>query len=230
MLAQCKVAVLPMYFQPDHKSEMVSQMLYGETCDVLERTDAHSLIKTHFDQTEGWVENFELQTISELPKQWVLRKNYQILSDENQKQILLSIGSEWSEDADHDEVQKSLSETALGFLNVPFISGGRSFFGIDASALVQLVFKVHGHPLPRFAGAQSEGGEALAFIWEAEAGDLAFFDDENGEISHVGIMLNNEEVLHAFGKVRIDLCDSTGIFNKNLNKYTHKLRFIKRVL
>ena len=107
---------------------------------------------------------------------------------------------------------------------------GRSFFGIDCSGFTQLVFKVHGIKLPRDAYQQAEVGNVLDFVEESEPGDLAFFENEVGKISHVGIMLEDQKIIHAYGKVRIDLLDSTGIFNKDLGKHTHKLRFVKRIL
>ena len=69
----------------------------------------------------------------------------------------------------------------------------------------------------------------MSFVEESKPGDLAFFENEAGEISHVGMMLNHQEIIHAYGKVRIDLLDSTGIFNRELNKHTHKLRFLRSI-
>ena len=74
-----------------------------------------------------------------------------------------------------------------------------------------------------------EIGEVLSFVEESKPGDLAFFENEDGHICHVGIMVNHQEIIHAFGKVRIDSLDSTGIFNKDLKKHTHKLRFLRSI-
>jgi cell wall-associated NlpC family hydrolase len=106
----------------------------------------------------------------------------------------------------------------------------QSFFGIDCSGFVQLVYKIHGIFLPRESHQQAEIGEVLSFVEESKPGDLAFFENLEGQISHVGIMLEDQKIIHAFGKVRIDSLDSTGIFNKELNKHTHKLRFLRRVV
>ena len=84
--------------------------------------------------------------------------------------------------------------------------------------------------LPRDAWQQAELGEDLAFAGEALPGDLAFFDNAEGRIIHVGIMLDDQRILHAHGKVRIDQLDSSGIYNAELKKHTHRLRFIKRIL
>ena len=107
--------------------------------------------------------------------------------------------------------------------------GGKSFFGVDCSGFTQLVLKVHDIKYPRDAYQQGKVGEPLSFIEEAQP-DLAFFENSEGRIIHVGFMLENNQIIHAHGKVRIDTLDSSGIFNKELNKHTHKLRFIRNIL
>ena len=102
--------------------------------------------------------------------------------------------------------------------------------GIDCSGFTQLVYKINGIKLPRDASQQVEIGTPLNFVEEAEAGDLAFFDNEEGKITHVGILLDNERIIHASGCVKIDKFDHYGIFNSNTKKYSHTLRVIKKVI
>jgi cell wall-associated NlpC family hydrolase len=152
----------------------------------------------------------------------------------NDGKTLLSIGSEVefpvvASRRSHD-VRESIALTAREFLNVPYLWGGKSFFAVDCSGFTQLVYKVHNVKLPRDASQQVEVGESLTFVEESQPGDLAFFENDEGRIVHVGIMLENQKIIHASGKVRIDTLDSTGIFNKEMNKHTHKLRVIKSVL
>ena len=113
---------------------------------------------------------------------------------------------------------------------MPYLWGGKSTFGIDCSGLTQQVYKLGGYELPRDAYQQAELGEVLSFVEEAEPGDLAFFDNADGKIIHVGIILGDYKIIHAHGKVRIDPFDSNGIFNTDSQKYSHKLRFIKKVI
>jgi len=116
------------------------------------------------------------------------------------------------------------------YLNAPYLWGGRSPFGIDCSGFTQVIYKLNGFKLPRDASQQATIGETLSFIEESESGDLAFFDNEEGNIIHVGIMLENNNIIHASGKVRIDKIDHQGIFNSETNTYSHRLRLIKKIL
>jgi len=120
-------------------------------------------------------------------------------------------------------------ENALLLLNAPYLWGGRSPLGIDCSGFTQLVYRMSGFNLLRDASQQATQGEVLSFIEEAEQGDLAFFDNSEGAITHVGIIMNDNYIIHAHGKVRIDRLDQSGIFNVEKHQHTHKLRMIKKV-
>ena len=122
-----------------------------------------------------------------------------------------------------------LVENALMYLNAPYLWGGRSPLGIDCSGFTQMVYRLQGVDLPRDAYQQAEVGTTLSFVEESEAGDLAFFDNNEERITHVGIILENNHIIHASGKVRIDRIDQQGIFKKELGTHTHKLRLIKSI-
>ena len=125
--------------------------------------------------------------------------------------------------------KKQFKTTALKYLNAPFLLGGKSPFGIDNSGFVQMVYKLSGVFLKRNSSQQAQQGELINFINESQLGDLAFFENEEGGIIHVGIILDNEHIIHAFGKVRIDKIDHNGIFNEQEKRYSHKLRLLKRI-
>ena len=124
----------------------------------------------------------------------------------------------------------NLINTALLYLNTPYLWGGKTPFGIDCSGFTQMVYKLNGYRLKRDASQQVEQGEALSFIEASEPGDLAFFDNTEGDIIHVGIIMKDNYILHSHGKVRIDRLDHTGIFNIQTRLHTHKLRVIKRIV
>ena len=126
--------------------------------------------------------------------------------------------------------KSELINTAYMYLNAPYLWGGKTLFGIDCSGFTQMVYKLNGYKLLRDASQQASQGEVLSFIEESEPGDLAFFDNEEGKIIHVGIMLENNYIIHASGKVRIDRLDHLGIYNAELNRHTHRLRVIKKII
>jgi cell wall-associated NlpC family hydrolase len=90
------------------------------------------------------------------------------------------------------------------------------------------VYKFLNIYLPRDSWQQAELGETIEFLTKANCGDLCFFDSEEGRITHVGILLDNNTIIHSSGKVRIDKIDSAGITNSDTGQQTHKLKLIKR--
>ncbi|SFI41031.1 C40 family peptidase [Halpernia frigidisoli] len=235
--AICNVSVAPVRADSSDKAEIVTQLLFGESLSVIEVKNNWTKIKMDFDGYEGWMDTKQYSVVSDEYLQNrrtnLVTENFQshILKD---GKILLSIGSE----VDFETISTQRSEnlrqniitTAKEFLNVPYLWGGKSFFGIDCSGFTQLVYKVNGKKIPRDTYQQGDLGKVLDFVEESQAGDLAFFENSEGKIIHVGIMLNSHQIIHAHGKVRIDELDSTGIFNKEKNTHTHKLRFVKNLL
>jgi cell wall-associated NlpC family hydrolase len=126
--------------------------------------------------------------------------------------------------------KSNIVATAFLYLNAPYLWGGKTPFGVDCSGFTQMVYKLNGINLNRDASQQATQGEALSFIEESEPGDLAFFDNAEGEIIHVGIIMENNYIIHAHGKVRIDRLDHSGIYNAERQIHTHKLRVIKKIV
>ncbi|AMR42541.1 C40 family peptidase [Elizabethkingia anophelis] len=233
----CNVSVAPVRADKTDKAEIVTEMLYGESADILEVINNWTRIKMHYDGYEGWIDTKQITLVTD---DFLVKRKTHLVTEPFQSRVmesgkmLLSMGSEVSFETIHAQrgttLRQSIVETAKEFLNVPYLWGGKSFFGVDCSGFTQLVLKVHDIKYPRDAYQQGEVGEPLSFIEEAQPGDLAFFENSEGRIIHVGFMLENNQIIHAHGKVRIDTLDSSGIFNKELNKHTHKLRFIRNIL
>ena len=226
---------------------MVSQLLYGDAYKIIEKTKNWDKIRLDWDGYEGWVnhnqvlkisrENFDKITSTEIKVSTVLI-NY-IASQENLLFPIL-IGSDLrglkvlkhrfeGQSKKPKKIKKVLTSTAYLFINAPYLWGGRTPFGIDCSGFTQMIYRLNGKEIPRDAYQQSEIGTTLSFIEESKAGDLAFFDNNEGKIIHVGIILENNFIIHACGKVRIDRLDQQGIFNSKKRKHTHKLRLIKSI-
>lgn len=233
----CIVTVAPVRAENSDKAEIVTEILFGESADILEVNKNWTKIKMHYDGYEGWMDTKQIRAVTD--EELAGRKVTVVTEDfasvlMNDGKTLLSMGSEVefpvvASRRSHD-IRESIALTAREFLNVPYLWGGKSFFAVDCSGFTQLVYKIHNVKLPRDTYQQAEVGEPLTFVEETQPGDLAFFENEEGRIIHVGIMLENQKIIHASGKVRIDILDSTGIFNKEMNKHTHKLRVIKSVL
>lgn len=231
----CNVSVASLRAENSDKSEIVSQLLYGESVDVLEINNNWTKVRCHYDNYEAWIDSKQVSLVSdeflENRKPNIIKAPFLLANLEN-GQTLISIGSEVNFDTqnttiENNNISNNIVSYAKSFLNVPYLWGGKSFFGIDCSGFTQLVYKINDIKLPRDAYQQAENGEVLTFIEEAKPGDLAFFENTEGKIIHVGIILEDQKIIHAHGKVRIDSLDSSGIFNKDQNKHTHKLRFIK---
>ena len=245
----CHLSVIPMRSMPDQAAELVTQLLFGEHYKVLESRKNWSRVKTVFDKCEGWIMNNQLTFIpqdeylalesSSSPK--YVTELISFVEDSNKMVTPILIGSSIPDTSSlpvtfdgktvqGEQLKEKLVKTALLYLNSPELKGGKSPFGIDSAGFAQMVYKINGYHLLRTAESQSKQGTALSFVEESEAGDLAFFDNTNGEIDHVGIIMENNYVIHVNGKVRIDRIDHTGIFNNDLRTYTHQLRVIKKIV
>lgn len=253
--AICCVPVSPIRAEPAHRTEMVSQLIFGECCEVLEQTrEQWSRVRVQYDGYEGWCTSSHLTEIDEkefgaartpLTPEWVSSLEYNghpmmvpmgshLTSMKNgraqwRKNHVHYKGKTWDPGA-HAIDARSIRRLTLKFLNIPYIWGGKSVFGLDCSGFVQTVYKFLGVQVLRDANQQATQGEAVGFLEETKTGDLAFFDNEEGKITHVGILLNANEIIHASGKVRIDKIDNMGIVQSDSDQRTHRLRLIKRIL
>lgn len=245
--AICNLGIVPLRAEPVHTSEMLSQLLYGETFQVLEEKARWSRIRTAFEGLEAWIENNQYKKISEEDYQKINGESMHLCADlvefvSGEEQLIpIPMGAvlNGSNLLQHQhsgnttsgkQPKEKLLEAAFLYLNAPYLWGGKSPFGIDAGALTQMVYKLNGYSLLRTPAEQAQQGESLSFIEESEPGDLAFFDDAEGVINHVGIMMSDNYIIHVDGKVRLDRIDHSGIYNHELRRHTHKLRVIKKII
>jgi cell wall-associated NlpC family hydrolase len=251
------LSVVPCRAEPSDKSEQVTQLLLGETLKVYEKKKSWYRVKTAFDNYECWIDEKQFLFINQREFEklneeapLVVSELADVLSNEESGEMTtVLLGSnlphytnniikleetEWKYEGSFSDTRKKgvkekIVENAYLLLNAPYQWGGRSPFGIDCSGFIQLIYKLNGFFLPRDASQQAKKGQVLSFIEEAEEGDLAFFDNDEGQITHVGLILSNNRIIHASGKVRIDRLDHQGIFNTEKRDYSHRLRLITKV-
>ncbi len=253
MFGICNLANIPLRIEPSDRSEILSQVLFGEHFEILEQQKQWVKIKLQFDNYEGWVDEKQFKKISEsdfykLSNSKIILNGdlIQYITKDNNFLMPIPLGSSLSF-LDFPEInsekylfeglksiginpKSNLINVAYLYLNAPYLWGGKTPFGIDCSGFTQMVYKLNGYNLFRDARQQANQGEPLSFIEESEPGDLAFFDNDEGNIIHVGIIMQDNYIIHASGRVRIDRLDHSGIFNAELNKHTHKLRVIKKII
>lgn len=246
ILGICNLSIVPVRIVDSDKSEMINQLIYGDIIEILEEKEKWVKIKSVFDDYIGWIDKKQYFKIDDNITVDLKNPVYcidlvEFIENNNNELVTIPIGSDISNISlmNHKFEGKTISgknnrnsivNTALLFLNSPYLWGGKTPFGIDCSGFTQMVYKINGYKLSRDAKDQANQGETLSFIEESEDGDLAFFNNDQGDIIHVGIILQNNHIIHASGKVRIDRIDHNGIYNNDLNKHTHSLRYIKKII
>ncbi len=248
--------LIPLRSEANEGSEQLTQILFGEYFTVDEILERWVHIHNTRDNETGWIDRKMMTPIDEAQfnaladhKPTIVAKPiaYATLSDGSQQplpggsllpfydknQQQFSIGSRTFkfalEDTNENKTKADFVDTALAYLHAPYLWGGKNVMGIDCSGLVQVSALICGKQLTRNARQQITFGEQVSFLSEAQPGDIAFFDHDDGYISHVGILLNDHQILHASGEVHIAPIDNQGMKSVITEKYTHSLRLIKRI-
>lgn len=252
------LSMIPVRYEPAEQSEMVTQLLFGETFTVVEREGGWLHIRNDYEGYEGWIFERTAYRLDEASYKEILANKSAVVAsfhatvrEEGQDPIFIVQGSslpnyeantktfkigarsfafEGQVSRPSSNCREQMVLYAKTFMNAPYLWGGKSPYGIDCSGFVQQVAKLVGVFLPRDASQQLSLGREVSFIENAQSGDLAYFDNEEGAIVHVGMLLGKDRIIHASGQVRVDSIDQEGIYNLELQRYTHRLRTIKAVV
>ena len=253
------LSMIPVRREPSEKSEMVTQILFGEHFEIITYLPGWLQVKLEFDGYEGWIDQKMATLVNPRIYEKLRKKSYAITTDiftltpvGKEQHLMLVAGSTlplWRPNLreftlneetmvmkgnvsyrKHKNIRQFMIAQAMKYFNAPYLWGGRTPFGIDCSGFTQIIYKTAGIPIPREAAQQVRLGTHLSFVEETLPGDLAFFDDDDGKITHVGMLWEKNKIIHASGKVRIDNVDQFGIFNIDTKRYTHHLRVMKRIL
>jgi len=246
--------LIPMRSASNERSEQVSQLLFGDVFELLQTNGKWLRICALNDNYEAWIDRSMAGEIVEITQSEdtesvVIQPVLCEIKDEKNRIMRIPGGSRvpkpdetgsfilankqfsflHSNFTDFFVPAAHITDSAMKYLNSPYLWGGKTVLGMDCSGLIQVLFRMHGMEIPRDASQQVELGETICFRHDAQAGDLAFFQNPKGKIIHVGIILDSEQIIHASGNVRIDKLDHSGIYNADIKQYTHELSVIKRI-
>ncbi|GAA4319137.1 C40 family peptidase [Mucilaginibacter gynuensis] len=246
----CNLAVVPLRAEPNERSEQVSQVLFGEAFEILEWQEHWVQIITAYDNYKGWIARLQVnplghiaykqiknghvpQTHRAITQAWKKADNSVLYLPVGSSLVFLEgdrckIGHETFTIVGEIGASTNIATTAKSFLNSPYLWGGRTHLGIDCSGFTQSVFKLHDIKIDRDASQQAKQGTEVTDLKTVKLGDLAFFENKDARIIHVGIMLDQKHIIHASGRVKIELFDEKGIYSEEQKRYTHKFCIMKR--
>ncbi len=256
MKAICLASIVPVRAGAADEAEIMTQLLFGDTFEILKTKNQWNYIKASYDDYEGWIDEKVILPVSDEKYNRINQTEKYFTSGilnevqlEKNGKFLLPMGSllpgfdpETGEFFMGDEKgifkgdfitgkhpKEKILEYAFTYMNAPYLWGGKTHFGLDCSGLTQMTYKMCGHDLLRNAKDQATQGVSIS-LDEAEAGDLAFFTNKAGKVIHVGFLLGDGKIFHSHGNAHIDPIDEKGIWSIKFKRYSHQLSDVRRII
>ena len=237
------LSLVPVRKKNNAKSEMISQLFFGELIEITSRKNNWSLVVSNIDKYTGWIRTSHFLAISKSDYIKLNNKKKKFsdteisISNKKIKKYTIPSGSlisncnylGFSYDFNNEKFN-NIEEISMTFLNSPYLWGGKTKFGTDCSGFVQTVYKIYGKILPRDAYEQALEGVEVTSVKNSKTGDLAFFGKKINEITHVGIIISTNKIIHSSGMVRIDKINDDGIFHPDSKETSHDLKLIRRII
>lgn len=238
--------MVPVRAQAAEESEQLTQMLFGEPCEITDQCPRWKRVKSALDGQEGWADFKMISPMTDDEYQayiqdWnattarVLFPIAYAVSENNGQTVPLTAGTrlpkyrngefevlgvkfriqpEMVAEKPLEMNAQNVMQVTRFMLNIPYLWGGKSAMGIDCSGFTQTVQTLFGHQLLRNAREQITQGTVIERLSDAQAGDLVFFDHYDGRVSHVGLLLDQERVMHSSGRVKVEMIDDEGIISQ----------------
>ena len=256
-LGICQVVVSPGRAEPADQSEIKAQLVFGDLAKIIEVRNNWTHIEVEKYKYSCWVDTKHFYILDETEYNLIKNEKEVRVADitssirnkrngelthlvkgcllPNYKNKTISFGNEefdflGNTNENYELTRDNVVKTSLEYLNSPYLWGGNSPYGIDCSGLTQMTYLLYGIQIPRDACDQAGFGETINLFAEAQPGDMVFFDNTEGVVTHVGVLLPDNKIIHASGHCRIDKIDHQGIFREDWGRYTHKTRIIKSVI
>lgn len=248
----CELPYIPLRSETSHKSEMLNQVVFGEKYKIIAKRANWSQVELIHDNYCGYIENKVINEIEEndFNEMIIMQNSNNVLIKNNNEKIIIPMGAKIPKEINNNKFsikdnnyellseiyckkknkKEIIFEKSNALLNTAYLWGGRTEWGLDCSGFSQLIYRSIGIEIPRDANKQSQLGNPVCFFEEAELGDLAFFENEEKEVIHVGIIIDKNKIIHCSGFVKIDFIDHNGIFDKKQGYYSYQLSIIKKIL
>jgi len=253
----CRLSLVSVRLTPEEYAPMNTQLLFGDHYEVIEVPNQKDwiFIRIHFDGSEGWISAEQHHGITKEYFDQINHANFKITTDLTcsllfkKSPLTILLGSivpisnselfKIEEQFAFNGESKSLGQKrefeflktiVMKYLNAPHLAGGKSPFGIDASGLIQMVFKICGFILPRYLDKQITEGKKIVSLEDAKPGDIAFFLGQGKKDLQGGIVLDDQKIIHCDGKVRVDHLMDEGILRSESKIFTHSLIEIRRII